>query len=36
MDKAKKYFRAAFAIDGQAVERQSVFPDSFINGFLTL
>ncbi len=36
MDKAKKYIRVSFTINGQAVEKQFVFPDSFINGFLTI
>lgn len=34
MDKAKKYIRVSFVIDGKEVEKQFVFPDAFINGFL--
>lgn len=36
IDKPKKYFKVAFVIDGQAVEKQFVFPDAFINRFLTI
>ena len=36
MDKAKKYLRVTFTINGQGVEKQFVFPDAFINGFLTI
>lgn len=36
MDKAKKYFRVSFTINCQAVEKQFIFPDAFIGGFLTL
>lgn len=36
IDKLKKYFKVSFVIDGQAVEKQFVFPDAFINGFLTI
>lgn len=36
IDKPKKYFRVSFAIDGQDAEKQFVFPDAFINGFLTI
>ena len=34
MDKAKKYIRVSFVMDGKEVEKQFVFPDAFINGFL--
>ena len=36
MDKAKKYLRVTFTINGQGVEKQFVFPDAFINGFLII
>ena len=36
MDKAKKYLRVTFIINGQAVEKQFIFPDAFIGGFLTI
>ena len=36
MDKAKKYLRVTFTINGQGVEKQFVFPDVFINGFLII
>lgn len=36
MDKAKKYLRVTFAIGGQDIEKQFVFPNAFINGFLTI
>ncbi len=32
MDKAKKYIRVKFAVG----EKQFLFPDAFVNGFLTL
>lgn len=36
MDKHNKYLRVAFTIDGKNVEKQFIFPDAFINGFLTI
>ena len=36
MDKAKKYLRATFTINGQDIEKQFIFPDAFIGGFLTI
>lgn len=36
LDKAKKYLRVTFTINGQAVEKQFIFPDAFISGFLTI
>lgn len=36
MDKAKKYLRVTFNINGQNVEKQFVFPDAFIGGFLAI
>ena len=36
MDKAKKYLRVTFTINGQNVEKQFIFPDAFISGFLTI
>ena len=34
MDAAKKYIRVKFIISGKSVEKQFVFPDAFIGGFL--
>lgn len=34
MDAAKKYIRVKFTIGGKSVEKQFVFPDAFIGGFL--
>ena len=34
MDAAKKYIRVKFIIGGKSVEKQFVFPDAFISGFL--
>ena len=36
MDKARKYMRISFDINGMKVEKQFIYPDSFIDGFLTL
>lgn len=36
MDKSQKYFKVRFTIDGRGVEKQFVFPNSFILGFLEL
>ena len=36
MDKAKKYLRVTFTINGQGVEKQFVFPNAFTMGFLSL
>ena len=36
MDKSQKYFKVRFTIDGKGVEKQFVFPNSFILGFLEL
>ena len=36
MDKAKKYLRETFTINGQGVEKQFVFPNAFTMGFLSL
>ena len=36
MDKAKKYLRVTFIINGQGVEKQFVFPNAFTMGFLSL
>ena len=36
MDKAKKYLRVTFTINGQGVEKQFVFPNAFTMGFLLL
>ena len=36
MDKAKKYMRVSFVINGKQVEKNFVFPDAFIDGYLTI
>lgn len=36
MDKAKKYMRVSFVINGKRVEKNFVFPDAFIDGYLTI
>lgn len=36
MDKTKKYIRVTFKMNGRQVEKQFVFPDAFINGFLKI
>lgn len=36
IEQRKKYLRVSFVIDGKEVEKQFVFPDAFINDFLTI
>ena len=36
MDKAKKYMRVSFIINSKRVEKNFVFPDAFIDGYLTI